>query len=133
MAPSVLYEDPYARVTHDPTRRLVQYRRSDLPYPTPAIALQSIHRQRSAMLSPPRTLDCVILMDVRDGPLRTDPEFEQVMKQSSPDMGQHFKRCAVLVRTAIGRLQLTRHLTERRSPSLVFDDESRALAWLLAP
>jgi hypothetical protein len=133
MAASVLYEDPYARVTHDPTRRLVQYRRSSLPYPTPELALESISRQRTAMLSPPRTHECVILMDVREGPLRTDPAFEQVVKQSSPDMGQHFKRCAVLVRTAVGRLQLTRHLHERRSPSLVFDDEARALAWLLAP
>jgi hypothetical protein len=73
----------------------------------------------------------VFLMDVREGPLRTDDGFEQVVRDAGPELSHRFKRSAILVKTAVGALQMKRILRERGGRSEVFDDEEKAIAYLL--
>ncbi|MBK9263606.1 MAG: hypothetical protein IPM54_27845 [Polyangiaceae bacterium] len=72
----------------------------------------------------------VILLDSRDAPMTGDPDMERRVKAAGVTMLTGFARSAILVRTALGKLQATRLTREsRRVP--VFGDEAAALEYLL--
>ncbi len=67
------------------------------------------------------------LIDLRHGPVgRNDAVFESVASEATRRMVGHFSKVAVLVRSAVGKLQI-RRLNGTRS---VFQDEREALAYL---
>ena len=49
-----------------------------------------------------------LLVDVRDGPARNDPAFEAKMNVHMQALVGRFEKCAVLVRSAVGVLQVKR-------------------------
>jgi hypothetical protein len=71
-----------------------------------------------------------LLVDLRRGPSRNDPAFEQAIKEFRVALFALFRRVAVLVRTATGRMQLTRHMRSDGGEAHVFDDERRAFDYL---
>lgn len=74
---------------------------------------------------------CGQLVDLRDGPLRTDPAFEEAIREPRARLFEGLGASAVLVRTLSGKLQL--HRMERADGVYrTFDDEDEALAYLSA-
>ena len=71
-----------------------------------------------------------LLVDLRDGPLRSDPAFDEVAREHRPRVFEGFFIGAVLVRTLSGKIQLTRHERVDRVYR-VFDDEAEAIAFLV--
>jgi hypothetical protein len=72
-------------------------------------------------------------VDMRAGPMRNDPEFERAVGPINRDLFQGYGRVAILVRTAVGRLQVQRVAKANgNSDPHVFTDEDAALAYLRA-
>ena len=72
--------------------------------------------------------------DLRDGPMRSDPEFENRSRTQQLRTLAGFARVAVLVRTAVGKLQVSRARRESgHSTEGIFHDEAEALAYLARP
>ena len=73
------------------------------------------------------------LFDVRAAPSRrNDSEFERVVGDRRKDLLQRSPLLAILVRTASGKMQMTRMARSGSANLMVFDDLSAAVAALLA-
>jgi hypothetical protein len=70
-----------------------------------------------------------LVVDLRDGPQRSDPAFEEATRDHRARVFEGFRAGAVLVRTLSGKLQLGRLEREDRAYR-AFDDEAEALAFL---
>lgn len=70
-----------------------------------------------------------LLVDLREGPLRSDPPFEAAAREHRPRLFEGFVAGAVLVRTLSGKIQLSRQERVDRAYR-TFDDEDEALAFL---
>jgi len=71
-----------------------------------------------------------LLVDLRASPGRNSPEFENAMAKQRQELLRDFAASAVLVQTAIGKLQVARiGRTDPLEPP-VFTDEAAALRWL---
>jgi hypothetical protein len=85
-------------------------------------ALRQIDRTRS-----------LLLIDVRQAPLRNDPALEVGIDREIHVIVAGFVRWGVLVRTSAGALQVNRVSRVRRPEDpAVFRDEAEAVAWLVA-
>jgi hypothetical protein len=73
------------------------------------------------------------LVDLRDGPLRNDPEWERIMAPWQRKMMAAFGRVAILVKTPAGKLQMTRIVRTLHASAEVFDQEKAAIDWLRSP
>jgi NADH-quinone oxidoreductase subunit F len=73
----------------------------------------------------------LMLLDLREGPGRNDASFEAAMLPAIGNLLSRFARSAMLVKTAVGRLQLQRLGRETSMPMSVFHDEQEALRFLL--
>lgn len=102
--------------------------------PEPFVDLDEVHasflelRRRLRELPLDRA-ENALLVDLRDGPLRSDPAFDEAVREHRPRLFEGFHLGAVLVRTLSGKIQLTRHERADRAYR-VFDDEAEALAFL---
>ena len=119
----------------DDVRRIVVFRRKatrlhadDVAGVFAAIAAQGSTIDRSAY---------GLLIDSRAAPFNNDDAFEAAMRGYIAAHTAGFRRRAVLVRTAVGVLQVartSRALEEHGGPpQAVFRDEAEALAYLSAP
>jgi hypothetical protein len=124
-----LYSDAHVTVTIDEAG-LVRYVRSGEPYPS-LDALRELHQKmRGALASlPPGRL--VLLVDVRQAPARNDDPFEREIMQALQAIVPRFSAHAVLVKSAVGRLQAQRMAKSRSDDTLkVFANEPEALEHL---
>ncbi len=71
-----------------------------------------------------------LLTDLRDAPMRTDAAFERLIRRMRPEMVRGFLNHAILVRTAVGSLQVSRHSQESGTGGLVTQSTSEALEHL---
>ncbi len=80
-----------------------------------------------------RAASCVIV-DSREAPGRNDPQFEAWFSPYRKGMISGFLRAAILVRMAVGKLQVDRLLkgvgNSANEYARTFVDEAHALAWL---
>lgn len=79
--------------------------------------------------------DWGLLLDMRDAPMRNDVEFERAMGNEVATLLAGFRRRAVLVKTAVGALQLHRAARslwgeDPDSQPEVFRDEAEAMQHL---
>jgi hypothetical protein len=74
-----------------------------------------------------------LLIDLREAPGRNDAEFERAMASRRSELMRAFRSVAILVKTAVGELQVARIAREDGSDAKVFGDEAKALEWLTAP
>jgi hypothetical protein len=71
-----------------------------------------------------------LLVDVRDGPIRNDPDFENAARPYQELMLNAFGRVAILVKTPVGKMQMQRIVAVVAPKVPVFDDEQAALAFM---
>lgn len=125
-----LHKSAYFTITVDPLTRIVSAWRSPEPFPS----LAEVERCLSAMaadLAGTTRGQHALLLDVRDGPMRNDDGFEEAMGRHRATLFEGLVASAVLVRTAAGRLQLTRMARQEKLERPVFTDDAEARNYLL--
>lgn len=106
-------------------RRTTRPATSEVEYKALAFELARLvpSAQRAASLG--------LVLDLRDAPLLSDPELEEVAIRSAREMSTGFPRTAVLVRTAVGALQAKRIGRGVALDSMrLCNDEAEAFAYL---
>lgn len=115
----------------DRAHRMLCVRRSSVPIAT----VESIAGDMRHLVDYAATIQrdhWRLLIDMREAPLRTDPEFDEKIRPYQMKLTVGFKRTATLVRTAVGKLQIARAQRELKSTvGGVFLTEPEAFAWLL--
>jgi len=125
-----IFKDDFNEVLLDTNRGLARMTRTSAHYPSVAAAEASLHATTSALHGIARP-HLGVLLDLRKGPMRNDPEFEAVAARYRFKFGEGFGRFAVLVRTAVGELQVSRYGRESHVAVAIFHDEAEALAHVL--
>lgn len=121
----------HMRVEVDDARRLVRATRTDKAYATIDEAVRSFRDAARAADAVDRK-KYVFLFDVRLAPGRNDPDFEIALGPPRREIFATWPRRAVLVRTTIGKLQISRIAREQAREEVdIFLDEAAALAHLL--
>jgi hypothetical protein len=108
---------------------MVILRRTSTPFATLADVSKSFSILMPALEALPRG-QLRLLIDYRDGPMRNDPAFEQTVRPFRSAMTSGFHRVAIVVQSAVGKLQAQRHAREDRLPLQVFVNERLAIAYL---
>lgn len=126
-----LLRDEYSLVRVDERTRVVFVARTeagfadvtacDRAYAAVVDCLRGIDRRRHG-----------ILVDLRRAPSRNDPDFERAIAPHRKRMFQGFACCAVLVRSAAGRLNVSRHAKQDEIVAEIFHEEGKAIAHLAA-
>ncbi len=122
-------QTPYFVVHSDGAGFVVRIQRSGLDYPdvptlerdmeTIGAVLDRLGRERKGL--------CI---DWREGPLRNDTPFEDAIRRVMPRLFRGYRSVAVVVRSAVGALQVNRHFREASLVGEVFQDEADALEYL---
>jgi hypothetical protein len=122
-----LLETAYCTIDWDRQHGILRFARTEQPYPsTAAIEHEAIEIERAV----DRMRGARLLVDLRLATPRNDPEFETVMKKYRRKLFERAERAAVLVRTAVGVLQVKRHMREDGHHVEVFQAEEDALSYL---
>ncbi|MGZ3438861.1 MAG: hypothetical protein ACXVDD_05075 [Polyangia bacterium] len=108
----------------DEAARRLRMTRTAAPFASPD-EMQRAHREVLRAVAPFRGHR--LLLDVRNGPSRNDPEYEEVLAALRK---QIVERVAILVRSAVGGLHATRLAREDGVQARIFQDEALALAYL---
>jgi hypothetical protein len=124
-----LLRTPYWVLTHEDSLHLVRATRTTKPYDQ----VEEVERSMEQFLEvgrrfPKKSLK--LLLDVREGPLRNDDAFEDVMARYRPKLFANFSALAILVKTAVGKLQVARITRQEGLERPIFTDETAALAFL---
>jgi hypothetical protein len=129
MAPRLLVENAYFRLSAEDAIGVARLVRTATPFPSgDSLRLAALEVERAASSLPPRS---GLLIDARDAPARNDAEFEAQFVRARRPILALFARVAVLVRSAVGKLQVARYGREDGvARQLVFDDEVAALEFL---
>ena len=128
----LLLHTPFVRSEYDAARKLVRFSRSAQGFSS----IQELETSYQALIQSTQGLELRhlgLLIDLRDAPPRNDPAFEQSMARHRKAMMRWFGRVAVLVRSAVGKLQVRRHAQDDGIQSLVTQEEDEALRYLGAP
>lgn len=114
--------------------QLVIFKRSALPILIEAELFDFLDRF-DALLPQLLRRELSLLMDMREGPMRNEPEYEALMQQALLRMGTGFRRLAVLMKSSVGMLQASRLRRERGGIAAAlrpFQSEQEARDYLLA-
>jgi len=125
----IALETPYFVVEVDGSGMIVRAQRSSREYPD-VVTLESDMLCVGAALDQLGRDRRKLIVDLREGPRRNDPAFEEVMKRVRPRLFRGFRGAAILVSTAVGALQVKRHMREDGVGAEVFHDEAEALEYL---
>jgi hypothetical protein len=121
-----LLTDPHASVLLDPETSVIRFVRTEVPYPSTR-ELLGVHERAAKLLDRLGRGRYTLLVDMRRGPLNNNPDFEKPAQRARAMLVRGFPRVAVLVQTAVGALQVTRHVRQDNLPILVFHDEAAAV------
>lgn len=128
-----LYDGPQWRVSETLAMGIVTIVRTNQPF----TSLAELDRETSAIervLTKARLTSSRVLVDLRHGPLRNDPAFESAIARTRKIIYGTFDRSAVLVSTAVGRLQVMRHArVDGLKDFAAFNSEAEAMAFLHEP
>jgi hypothetical protein len=128
----VLVRSPHVVVTREPGESFIRIARTAEPIRS-LTEVEAIERVLEDAAPKDARAMLGLLMDVREAPLRNDPEFERTIAPRVARLGMGFARRAVLVRTAIGKLQVGRQSRDVTGNTIAtFDDEKAAVAFLEA-
>jgi len=125
----VVLETPYFLVSVESSGLIVIAHRKDATYPDIASMTRDMEAVGAALDSIGRDRK-KLLVDLRDGPRRNDPAFEEAMRRLRPRIFKGFRGAAVVVKTAVGALQVKRHLREDGFGAEVFHEEPEAMEYL---
>lgn len=127
---AILLSTPQIKVVTGPDARLVRYVRTSVPYGS-IFEYEVLHERVGAFFDHLGRKQHVLLVDTREAVMNTDPVFEKASNRIRVHLMRDFQRVAVLVKTAIGALQVARHIREGSLDSSVFSDEAAAISFLL--
>lgn len=127
---AVLFTTPHVTLTLDPDTRLIRYARTRAPYASMAEYVH-VHERVARVLDGVGRKKHALLVDMREAPLNNDPDFERTAARCRQLLVRDFGKVAVVVRTAIGALQIGRHIREDSSHIPIFHDETTAVGHLL--
>jgi hypothetical protein len=114
----------------DEPARLVRMSRTTTQFASPE-EMQRAHKEVLRVVAP--FLEYRLLLDVRGGPSRNDPEYEKGLASLRRQIVVRFDRVAILVKSAMGGLHVTRLAREDGVRVRVFQDEELALEYLQPP
>lgn len=127
----VLLQNDHLTVTLDQEMSIVRSTRSELPYPSP----DDFIRVHTDALKVYESLDrwCLgHLIDLRRAPMNNDPAFEAATMRTRSMLVSEFACVAIVVRTAVGALQVNRLLREENNDHVVvLQDDDAAVGVLL--
>jgi hypothetical protein len=129
MSTNATHDGRYWVVRTEPTSRVVRLTRT-------SVSLSTLDEMLTELAAVERALEASalagfgILMDLRAGPMRNDDAFELQLRPYRERLSKRFARVAVLISTAVGRLQMTRLAKDAPSAPRVFADENEALRYL---
>lgn len=125
-----LLKNDFFTVTFDRELALVHAVRTNMRFATPA-ECGRVYAEFARVLVPLDRAHLKLLADMRDGPLTHDPEIERSIAEHRKRIIAGFSKVAILVRTAAGGLQVSRHAREDNLRIAVFQTEENARAYLL--
>jgi hypothetical protein len=73
----------------------------------------------------------VLLLDLREGPFRTEPALEEAAAPFQARLFRGFAKVAVLARTSVGRLQVQRLARDTGAHIVFFEEDAAAITYLL--
>jgi hypothetical protein len=137
-----LHSDNWLTVRVDDQNRVVLYARRPVQFEDPG-QVESAHRAAIEALKPLVRARLGLLVDLRNAPDSAEPaaqgrpalrkaEMEAAMAEQRPRLLRDFGRLAFLLKTAVGKLQLDRHLRNDGFDAHITSDEAEALSYLLA-
>lgn len=126
----MLFSTPQITVTTGPDARLVRYVRTSVPYAS-MLEYETLHERIAEVLDQHGRKQHVLLVDVREAVMNTDPAFEKVAVRVRQLLARDFRRIAFLVKTAIGALQVNRLIREDSLNASAFSEETAAISFLL--
>ena len=124
-----LERSPYLVTRYDDAARLVVVTRLPAPYPDVDALVASYQRVEIVITHVPR-LRAALLVDARRAPARNDAVFERAFAPIRQRIIGGFRRKAILVETAVGALQVTRHARLDGVDQGIYTDLTEALAYL---
>ncbi|HZS40138.1 MAG TPA: hypothetical protein VFF06_25080, partial [Polyangia bacterium] len=122
-----VFAGPFFVVAVDARARLVRVTRTARQF-TAVDEMQRAHKEVLRAVAP--YLEHRLLLDVRDGPSRNDPDYEKGMASLRKAVIVRFERVAILVRSNVGKLHVTRLAREDGVRLQAFQDEAEAIAYL---
>lgn len=120
----------YVVVSVDETRRLVRFKRTSRALDSPAHlreVFQTLITWLGTLVPIEKRGEYGLIQDMRDAPMIGGPEMDRVLGELVSQLQGGWRRVAVIVRTAIGKLQARRKSSENRQVLEVFDDELEAI------
>lgn len=127
---ALLLTTPEIVLTTDADTRLVRYVRTSVPYAS-LEEYEQLHQRAGRVLDHLGRKQHVLLVDLRAATMNNDPAFERTATRCRQLLVRDFRRLAVLVKTAVGALQIGRHIREDSLDSPIFSDETAAISYLL--
>ena len=124
-----IYRDDYVHVLLEQGGALVRVVRSARAFRDTA-TIEQVFGAVYFVLRAQKLKDWVLLSDQRLAPGRNEPEFEQALARSRNQIYPLFRKRAVLVQTAIGKLQVDRLTKEDNQERMVSHDEAELLRYL---
>jgi hypothetical protein len=122
-----LHRGRHFHVDVEADARLVRATRTALPFAS-VDEMQRAHKELLRVVAPFR--EHTLLLDVRLGPARNDPDFEQGLASLRRQITERFGRVAILVKSAVGGLHARRLAREDGVAMRIFQDEAAALEYL---
>jgi hypothetical protein len=124
-----VFENPHYTVRVVRPGMIVRLERSKVPFQTSDECVEShdavLHKFDMLVRGA-----YVLLVDLRLAPPRNDLAFEAAVARKRRALLVGFQRAAILVRTASGRMQVTRHMRDDGLEVGVFNSEREALGYL---
>jgi hypothetical protein len=127
-----LLADACGTLVLDEETGVVRFTRSETPYASNA-HLASLHAQIGRVCDRLGRERHTLLVDMRRAPLNNDPSFEQAAVRARAILVRGFPRVAVLVQTAVGSLQVKRHIRQDGLTIAVLQNDADAILYLTAP
>jgi hypothetical protein len=122
----------YCTLDLDTTASIVIFRRREVSYPTVEV-LEAEAKRVELALERFASEGFHLLVDLRAIVPRNDPVFEEAVVGLRRTLYRHARRVAIVVRTAVGALQVQRHARDDGVEARVMQDEREALVYLLNP
>ncbi|WP_437806179.1 hypothetical protein [Sorangium sp. So ce1078] len=128
---AVLLQNDHLTVTLDQERSVVRSTRSELPYASPDEFIR-VHTEALQIYESLDRANLGHLIDLRRPAMNNDPAFEAATMRTRSMLVQEFAAVGIVVRTAVGALQVNRLLREESNDNVVvFHDEDVAMGYLV--
>ncbi len=124
-----LFRGTHLVVTREESGKLIRARRTPTPFASVA-DMYSVEAQFLRTIPMRERFGIAVLVDVRDAPMLSNDGLEIEAVKVIDAMASEFERSGLLVRTAVGALQVRRIAKTNSFRLELFEDEAMAVAYL---